>query len=213
MTHKRFLSLLLVLWALTLVQGDVQGQGEFELRTAEGGVKVYVRSEVNDEMSVRVTTSAKATVGQALSTIDDAPQYPEWVHRCAEAYVLPGGDANAYTYYSRIDMPFPFGDREVVGTISQTIDPETGVLTRTIQADPEAIPPNKGVDRIGVYSAVWIIAPKPEGGIDISCTVRTAAGAGLPNWLRKEVMTGGPAKTVRNLVARLEAVPPASAGG
>jgi len=205
MTHKSFFSVFLTFFALTLVQGQVIGQGSFELRADDGGVKVYVRSEANDEMSVRVTTSAQATVSQALATIDDAPQYPEWVHRCSEAYVLPGGDANAYTYYSRIDMPFPFGDREVVGTISQLIDPQTGILTRTIQADPEAIPPNKGVDRIGLYSAIWIIAPNAHGGIDISCTVRTAAGAGLPNWLRKEVMTGGPAKTVRNLVARLEA--------
>ncbi|MEM6770303.1 MAG: hypothetical protein AAF597_06965, partial [Bacteroidota bacterium] len=85
------LVLLIMILALTQVQGRGQGQGSFELQADEDGVKVYVRPEANGEMSVRVETAASATVAEVLGVLDDAPSYPEWVHRCAEAYVVDGG--------------------------------------------------------------------------------------------------------------------------
>ncbi|MEL7159442.1 MAG: START domain-containing protein, partial [Bacteroidota bacterium] len=189
--------------ALTQVPAWGQEEAPFELRADEHGVKVYTRPESNDDMSVRVTTTADAKVSDVLAVLDGAPAYPEWVHRCREAYVLPGGSSDQYTYYSRVRMPFPFQDREVVAAITQNIDSGTGVLARYISATPEALPPTKGCVRMDTYEAIWIVTPTSEG-VDISCTVRTSAGSGLPAWLRREIMTGGPVKTVRNLVARLE---------
>lgn len=195
---------LMIFLAGTQVQGFGQQHPVFTLEADEDGVQVFVRPESNDEMSVRVVTIALATVAEVRSVIDDAPNYPEWVHRCEKAYVLPGGTLDAYTYYSRLDLPFPLSDREVVAAITQSIDAETGSLTRLITSTPEALPPTKGCQREAVYEAEWIISPLAAGGVSISCTVRTAAGAGLPNWLRREIMTGGPVKTVRNLVERVE---------
>lgn len=198
------LVLLLLIGALTQVQAKGQEQNPFVLEAEEDNVKVYVRPESNGEMSVRVETSARTTVTSVLAVLDDAPNYPQWVHRCAEAYVVPGGTTNAYTYYSRLNLPFPLKDREVVAAIHQGIDPETGVLSRHITSTPDALPPTKGCNREAVYEADWVISPLGSGEVSISCTVRTAAGSGLPNWLRREIMTGGPVKTVRNLVVRLE---------
>ncbi|MEM6771114.1 MAG: hypothetical protein AAF597_11055, partial [Bacteroidota bacterium] len=107
-------------------------------------------------------------------------------------------------YYSRVALPFPLRDREVVAAITQTIDVETGILTRHITSTPDALPTTKGCNREAVYEADWVVAPLSAAEVSISCTVRTAAGAGLPGWLRREIMTGGPVKTVRNLVNRLE---------
>lgn len=200
---KKFL-LLLLIWAGPQVQSGVMGQGDFTLEAEEDNVRVYVRPEANGEMSVRVTTTARADVRGVLAILDDAPKYTEWVHRCVEAYVVRGGTPMAYTYYSRVNLPFPLKDREVVAAIQQEIDPVTGVLTRHITSTPDALPATRGCNREAVYEADWVVAPQVSGAVEISCTVRTAAGNGLPNWLRREIMTGGPVKTVRNLVARLE---------
>lgn len=191
-------------WAGPQVQGYGQKSDDFTLEADEEGVAVYVRPENEGQMSVRVIASAAATVTDVRRIIDDAPRYPDWVHRCSEAYVLAGGTPNAYTYYSRLNLPFPLSDREVVAAITQSVDPASGVLTRRITSTPDAMPPTKGCQREAVYEAEWIITPLQAGGVSIQCTVRTAAGSGLPNWLRREIMTGGPVKTVRNLVARVE---------
>lgn len=193
-----------IILALTQVQGQAQATNTFTLKTAEEDVKVYIRQETNDDMSVRVTTTAKAKVSDVQAVLDDAAAYPEWVHRCKEAFILPGGTPSEYVYCSRVNLPFPFQDREVVASIAQSTDPGTGALARKIVCTPDRLPPTKGYNRETVYEALWVVTPNDADGIDISCTVRTAAGNGLPNWMREEIMTGGPVKTLRNLVARLE---------
>lgn len=198
------LSLFLIL-ALSLVPGAGFAQSEWELELAENGVEVFVKTEENDDMSVRVVAQARALPQAVQAIIDDAPNYPEWVHRCAGAYVLPGGTPDSYSYFSRIDLPFPFQDKEVVAKIVQSTHPETGTITRTIVGTPDALPLNKGRDRLQTYDAVWTITPGGDGQVTISCTCKTAAGAGLPNWIRKEILTGGPAKTMANLVKLVEA--------
>lgn len=199
----RFLILMFFL-ALTQVHCWGQEAGAFTLEADEEGVEVFVRPETDGQMSVRVLTSAYASVAEVQAIIDDAPNYPQWVHRCVKAYVLAGGAQNAYTYYSRLNLPFPLSDREVVAAITQSIDPESGTLIRNITSTPDALPATKGCHREEVYEAEWIIKPLSSTQVSIQCTVRTAAGANLPNWLRREVMTGGPVKTVKNLVLRLQ---------
>ena len=194
-----------MIMALSLVPGRGFCQSEWTLELEEDGVKVYVRPEANDDMSVRVEATTTRSVAEVQSVIDEVDKYPQWVHRCGEAYRVPGGTDDEYVYYSHIDLPFPFTDKEVVARITQSVDVETGILTRLITSEPEAVPPVKGRDRLAVYEAKWQVGPTGDGLVSIICTCRTAAGAGLPNWLRTEIMTGGPAKTVKNLVARLEA--------
>ena len=177
----------------------------FTLQAEDDDVRVFVREEANSDMSVRVITVARAEVAAVKATLDDAESYSEWVHRCDGAYVVKGGSPDNYVYVSGIDMPFPFRDKEVVARINQWIN-EQGVLTRTITATPHAVPNENGRDRLTVYSGEWVVSPLPgERTVELQCTVRTDAGSGLPGWLRREILTGGPAQTVANLRRRLEA--------
>ncbi|MGB3802037.1 MAG: hypothetical protein WA952_19610 [Lewinella sp.] len=179
-----------------------QGEDGFLMQTEEDGVQVYVRQEDNDDMSVRVVTIASTNVASVKATLDDAASYAEWVHRCDGAYVVEGGTPDNYIYVSGIDMPFPFRDKEVVARINQWIN-ASGVLTRTITAIPDAIP-DSGRDRLTTYFGEWVVTPLADDTTQLQCTVRTDAGSGLPGWLRREILTGGPAETVANLRRRLE---------
>ena len=183
-------------------QADVEPA--FVLDADDGDVRVYVRQELNGEMSVRVITRARTQVQTVRAVLDDAASYPEWVHRCDGAYIVEGGRADDYLFVSGIDMPFPFGDKEIVARVVQKMD-GAGVLTRTITGSPRAIPATQGRDRPTVYDGEWVVSPQSDGTVLLQVTVRTDAGTGLPNWLRKEIMTGGPVKTVTNLRRRLEA--------
>ncbi|CAH1000435.1 hypothetical protein LEM8419_01588 [Neolewinella maritima] len=176
----------------------------FVLQSTDDGVSVSVREESNGDMSVRVSTEARAQVQGVGAVLDHAKGYSEWVHRCDGAYIVAGGQPDDYVFVSGIDMPFPFQDKEIVARVTQVVD-SSGVLTRTITGSPHAIPATKGRDRPTVYNGEWIVRPLPDGRVHLQVTVRTDAGAGLPNWLRKEIMTGGPVKTVLNLRHRLEA--------
>lgn len=198
------LLLFIVFLAGPQVRGAGQDSDDFTLEATDEGVAVFIRPEADGQLSVRVRAEASASVAAVQAVIDAPAAYPAWVHRCAEAYVLPGGTPAAYTYYSRLDLPFPLADREVVAAIVQSVDAHTGILTRRISATPDALPANRGCHREAVYEAEWLLTPLPAGRVHIQCTVRTAAGAGLPRWVRKEIMTGGPVKTVKNLVKRVE---------
>lgn len=198
--------LFILLCCLPVVFLPAQSSRDFELQAEDEGVRVYVRGEANDEMSVRVVTRAEAKMSEVRTVLNDAEAYPQWVHRCDGAYILPGGRADDFIYVSGIDLPFPFRDKEVVARVRQSVGPGS-VLTRTIRAEPRAIPPTDGRDRLEVYAGEWVITPLSGGMVELQCTVRTDAGAGLPGWLRKEILTNGPAKTVSNLRDRLQARP------
>ena len=175
----------------------------FTLESEEDGIEVWVREEDGGDMSVRVSTRARVSVAEVQVILDDAEAYPEWVHRCSNARRLPGGTDDNYVYFSAIDLPFPFRDKEVVARIRQWIDP-AGTLHRTITAEPEALPASEGRERMTVYFGEWLVTPSADA-VTLQCTVRTDAGAGLPGWLRREILTGGPARTMGNLRRRLEA--------
>ncbi len=196
--------LLLVFTTLCCTCALAQSDNGFVLQTEEDGVQVYVREEENNDMSVRVVTVAQASVNGVKATLDDANSYAEWVHRCDGARIVSGGTADNYLYVSGIDMPFPFRDKQVVARIRQWIDAE-GILTRTITAEPDAIPAASDRDRLKIYYGEWVVSPIRSNEVRLQCTVRTDAGAGLPGWLRREILTGGPAQTVANLRRRLEA--------
>jgi hypothetical protein len=66
------------------------------------------------------------------------------------------------------------------------------------------MPLNKGVQRVKVYDSVWTVEPLTGGEALLTCTVRSAAGAGLPKWLRQEIMTGGPVKSLKGLLRELK---------
>lgn len=191
--------------ALTQVPAMAQDAHGFVHQASEDGIDVYVRIEDNDDMTVRVTTTAKTKVSLVQQVLDEAEAYPTWVHRCAEAQKLPGGTADAYLYLSRVDMPFPFRDREVVAAIKQAIDPNTGVFIRHIISKPEAYPLSDKYKRVEFYESTWEVQPLGEDRARMICTVRTAAGSGLPGWLREDIMTGGPVKTIQRLRQRVEA--------
>ena len=195
-----------LLWALAL---PAQEAADFRLHHDEDGVRVYLREEANGDISVRVETEAEATVAAARRVLDEVDDYPYWVHRCSRATVLPGGTERTFVYQSIVDLPFPFRDREVVARIEQQTSADGRRFTRHITSVPDEIPATAGVERMRVYEADWVVEALEKGGaagagsIVLRCTVRTDAGGGLPGWLRREVVTGGPAKTMVNLRDRL----------
>ena len=198
MLHRFFLLLVVATCGPAYLFGQ-----DFVLEDEAEGIAVYTRGEEDNQLSVRVITVVRTDVPTVQRTLDDAANYREWVHRCDGAYIVAGGAADDYVFVSGIDMPFPFRDKEVVARVTQELR-TNGTLVRTIAGKPEAVA-HTGRDRPTVYDGEWIITPLPNGEVNVQVTVRTDAGAGLPQWLRKEVLTGGPVKTVANLRRRLEA--------
>lgn len=173
----------------------------FVLQAEEEGVKIFTRDGQDGVMQVRTRTRARTRVQRVREVLDDAGRYPEWVHRCDTAYTL--GSGNEFIFVSGIDMPWPFTDKEVVARVRQHVNAQ-GVFTRTIVAEPDAVPNDGSRDRQHNYHGQWRVSPLPNGYVLLECTVTTDAGAGLPGWLRKEILTGGPMQTLQNLRRRLE---------
>lgn len=197
---KLFLTYMFFLLLCTCVRAQVD-EG-FVLQAEEEGVRIYTREGSGGVLSVRTITRARTRVQAVKEVLDDAAKYPEWVHRCDTAYAIGGGDD--FIFVSGIDMPFPFTDKQVVARVRQHID-DRGVFRRTITASPDAIPDDGERDRQRNYFGEWEIRPLTNGMVELQCTVKTDAGSGLPGWLRREILTGGPMKTLHNLKRRLEA--------
>lgn len=171
---------------------------------SEDSIEVFARKESNGDMTIKIVCWAGTRVETIRNTLNATDKYPEWVYRCDSAYTLDATPDGSFTFVSKVDMPFPFRDREVVARVKQNID-ANGILVRTIRSTPDRIPPNKGILRQQVYTSTWRAEPQPDERVKLTCTVRTDAGSGLPGWIRREIMASGPLRTIRKLRSRLNA--------
>ncbi len=181
---------------------QVGAQEDWTERKSEDNFKVYTKPAPGDNITVKTIATAKAAPADLVKILDDVPSYPEWVYHCAEAERLSGGKKDHFYYRSEVSLPFPFKNREVVAEVKQSF--VNGVFQRTISARPDYRPDPEGLERARVFEATWKITPRPGGGSDILTIVTTDAGSGLPSWLRNQIVTSGPIKSIGDLIALAE---------
>ncbi len=192
-----------LLFALTLSLSAQQTNVVWKLTKEDDRLKIYT-AESGENILVKIEMNVAASVDKIMMFVSDADSYATWIHRCESAKRLKTVSATQYYYYSHINLPIPFSDRDVVALVKEKKDPATGSVQRSIVAVPGYIPENKGIQRIKQYDSSWRLTPLPSGLTYVECIVESDAGSGLPGWLRTQIMTGAPAKTMHNLAALAE---------
>jgi hypothetical protein len=182
-----FTILAVVLLSVLAVSGEDVGGGWAKVIESDG-ITGYIRATQTtnvNEIKAIGTVAAPVAVLEAVLRDDGArTQYSE---SCIEAsrIQIPGLENTKDSYYSyhKIDMPWPFYDRDSVGRIDFMIDEKTGALFVRARATSTDFKVDDYTVRAPLAWAKWILTPQGKNKTVVLYQVIADPGGYLPTFL------------------------------
>ncbi|KPA16775.1 conserved hypothetical protein, secreted [Candidatus Magnetomorum sp. HK-1] len=120
-TFSILMTMLFVLNSLLFAASDWRAE------IKKNGIDAYSRIvEGTDILEIRAITVVEARMEVIAEVLRDIPANVEWRPKCAECRLLERHNRNAMTTYTRIDLPWPVSDRDVVIKADTSINLNTG---------------------------------------------------------------------------------------
>lgn len=184
-------------------------QTDWELRRRLDGMATYTRDRAGSDIrEVKLVMTVDATVEDINAVLNDATRQPEWVFRCVEGRDL-GGDATAegWHYYSRIAMPWPMDDRDLIARVeARPLPADSGVYVSESFAAPERIGPVEECVRITDFDVRTEYRPVDGGErTEVTYVLHSEPGGKVPAWLVNLFVDKGPVETMTRLKSIVEA--------
>ena len=159
---------------------------------------VYTRDRAGSSIKeVKLVMRVDASIDDINAVLNAAERQPEWVFRCLEGRNL-GGDLNTgWYYYSRIDMPWPLDDRDVVGKVTGG---RRGVsyVSRTVAA-PKRTPKVDGCVRLTEFAVETSYKALAPDRTEVTYQLHSEPGGQVPSWLVNLFVDKGPVETMTKL--------------
>lgn len=98
-----------------LLSLSVNGQGEWNLKKDHNGIKVFSRkSSVYKFDELKVECEFEGRISQLAAVILDVSNQPKWVYKTAQSQVLKEISPTELFFYTEINCPWPFENRDMV---------------------------------------------------------------------------------------------------
>jgi len=198
MQHKSLSIFLIVSVALLFLAAEAPLEKEWVLKRYGDDMWVYTRDREGSEIKeVRLIMEVDASIDAINEVLNDASRQPEWVFHCSEAQDLGGEIESGWYYYSRIALPWPMDDRDLVAKVVGEQDGAV-YLSKSIAA-PTFKPEVEGCVRITDFDVSTSYEHLPTGGTKMTYEVHSEPGGAVPNWLVNLFIEKGPVETMTKL--------------
>jgi len=105
-------------------------ENEQYLKLDKQGIKVYIYKTKNSEISAfKALAYINSPIDSIMAVLSDNKSCAEWVHECAEAYIVKDISFNERYHYQVVDIPFPFKDRDLILYSILQHDPVSKIIT------------------------------------------------------------------------------------
>ena len=173
-------------------------QAEWELRHRLDDMATYTRDRAGSEIKeVKLVMTVDADIAAINAVLDDAPRQTEWVYKCSAARDLGGRVDTGWYYYSRIDMPWPLEDRDLVARVTGGVDGDTYSSVST--AAPDRIARADDAVRITDFDVRTSYRELGGGRTEVTYVLHSEPGGRVPAWLVNLFVDRGPVETMTRL--------------
>jgi hypothetical protein len=124
----KFCSILILL--CLLFQTSVKSQNEWALKKDKNGIKVFSKKSDKfkfDQLKVECVLDGR--ISQLAAVLLDVNNHYQWVYKTSKSQLLKEESASQELYYSEIDCPWPFENRDLVIRMSIVQNTFTKVMT------------------------------------------------------------------------------------
>lgn len=180
---------------------SVQAQTEpaWVFKNEKDNVKVYYR-RTSDVHEIKLVSSIKTTLSGLVHLLGEVEMYPSWGYKVMESKVIEKISDTEMYYYSRLDFPWPFNDRDIVMHTKLVQDPETRAIIATSTAvSHDKVPVKKDVVRITNAKTTWKIWPGTSGWAYIEYYIYSDPAGNMPDWVVNMAIDMGPRETIKRM--------------
>jgi len=183
-----------------LLQTTAQCQEDWKLKKDKNGIKVYSRKTPNfkfDELKVDCIFEGK--ISQLAAVILDVNNQYQWVYKTAKSELLKQVTNADLFYYSEIECPWPFHNRDLIARMTITQNTSTKILSIVAKSVDNYLPSKKNLVRVKYSNALWTITPLNNAQFKVEYKIQIDPGDGVPAWILNMFATNGPYESFKNL--------------
>lgn len=185
---------------ILLVQLFASAQENWTLRKNDKGIQVYSRKTDSFRINeLRVTTVMQGRLPQLVAAITDIQEHEKWVYKALNTKILKRNSPTDMFYYTEVDAPWPFDNRDVVMRMVVEQDVKSKVVTIQTFNVENIYPLQKDIVRIMVSRGKWQITPLVNNQLQIEYRIQVDPGTGVPAWLINFFATNAPYETFVHL--------------
>lgn len=192
-------ALLRSLLALLLTLTPYALADDWETVFAEDGLWVARRDYSSSPLQeIRGITTVKASLGEVMALLKDAPFNAQWVYRSGGASILQEeGYARAWVY-GVVDAPWPMQDRDTVVRFDYRQQADNSIVI-TITNMPDFVPHKARYVRVPDFGGFWRLDPLADGWVKVTYQVYGDPGGWVPTWLANYAAMTSVTRTLQNM--------------
>ena len=189
---------LLVLLGVLFLAAGLPAEPDWTLKRTGDEMWVYTRDKVGSEIKeVRLVMEVEASIDDINQVLNDASLQTEWVYRCEKAKDLGGDIDTGWYYYSRISMPWPMDDRDLVAKVVGS-QKEEHYQSRSTAA-PDYRPHLDDCIRITNFNVRTMYRELDARRTEMTYEIHSEPGGAVPSWLVNMFVDKGPVETMTKL--------------
>jgi hypothetical protein len=157
------------------------------------GIVIYTRElkglgvkQVKAEMVLRTSLSS------LVALVKRGDLYVDWSYQCTESYLLGEINDSIQFGYTKLDVPWPVHDRDIVYKLKISQNKETGVVRTFSHSVPNYISTKKGVVRVLHATTQWTFKPSGNGYVEMEYIAGFDPGGSAPAWIVNMGLDIGP---------------------
>jgi hypothetical protein len=197
----------LLLLALVLLAGRlaVSAQTVWKLSAEKEGIKIYTAQVPDSKIkAIKVECDVQASEAQLVALLMDVNSSADWVYHTKTSTLIKQVSPSELYYYSEINLPWPAANRDFVGHLVVTQNPNTKVVEINGPAVPGLVPVKKGVVRIDHSEGKWTITPCGCDHLKVEYTLHVEPGGSVPSWMVNMFATDGPMQIFKKLKQQIQ---------
>jgi len=180
------------------------GQDNWELKTTKKDISIFTRTFPDSRFkAVKVECELDATLSQLVAVILDVNTGAQWLYSTKSSVLLKQVSLSELYYYSEVNVPWPFSNRDFIALLKVVQDPHTRIVTVYGPTIPDYLPVKKDIVRVVRAEGKWIITPVSKNHLKVEYTLRMDPGGNIPAWLINLFATKGPYESFKNLKSQI----------
>ena len=206
----KFSSILILL--CSLLQTTVKSQDGWTLKKDKNGIKVFSKKSDKfkfDQLKVECVLDGR--ISQLAAVLLDVNNQYQWVYKTRKSQLLKEESAGEIFYYSEIDCPWPFENRDLVVRMNIVQNTINKVMTIEAKNVYDLVPDKHNLVRIKYSNAIWTVTPISISQFKVEYRIEIDPGNGVPAWLMNLFASNAPYESFVNLREKMKLLPYAQA--
>jgi START domain len=190
------------IWLLLQISAKCQN---WTLKKDKDGIKVFTRKTTFFKFDeLKVECEIDASLSAMAAVLLDVNHHGEWVYKTAKSQLLKSSAATDLFFYTEIECPWPFENRDVVVHLNLTQNAENRVMTVIAQSTDGYLPDKKNIVRMKYSRVTWMVTPLNNRHLKVDYRVQIDPGGSVPAWLLNAFASKGPFESFTKLKAEIK---------